>query len=151
MFNYSNIINKEAKNDKENINHKDYTNIDLAYSDNVYFPESLLLGWLNVSAVMVTSSLLFYHMSRVHSIKVEPYLAKLIAMCLIIVSTLYMIYALIPYNKRMNFIIKKCAVLNECPDEQVSELKILKQSYMFLGIITSCIQCIIVYLVFTNI
>ena len=51
----------------------------------------------------------------------------------------------------MNFIIKKCSVLNECPDEQVSELQILKKSYMFLGIITSVIQCIIVYLVFTNI
>ena len=77
---------------------KMYTNMDLAYSDNVYFPESLLNQWLNVSTVMVTSSLLFYHMSMVKSIKVEPYLAKLIAMSLIIISTSYMIYALVPYN-----------------------------------------------------
>ena len=130
---------------------KMYTNMDLAYSDNVYFPESLLNQWLNVSTVMVTSSLLFYHMSRVKSIKVEPYLAKLIAMSLIIISTSYMIYALVPYNKRMNFIIKKCSELDECPDDQVEELKFLKKSYMILGLTTFMIQCVIVYVVVTNI
>ena len=130
---------------------KMYTNMDLAYSDNVYFPESLLNQWLNVSTVMVTSSLLFYHMSRVKSIKVEPYLAKLIAMSLIIISTSYMIYALVPYNKRMNFIIKKCSELDECPDDQVEELKFLKKSYMILGLTTFMIQCMIVYVVVTNI
>jgi len=130
---------------------KKYTKMNLAYSDNVYFPESLLNQWLNVSSVMVTSSLLFYHMSMVKSIKVQPYLAKLIAMSLIIISTSYMIYALIPYNKRMDFIIKKCSELDECPDDQVEELKILKKSYMILGLITFTIQCVIVYLVITNI
>ena len=137
-----NYITNNAKNK--------YTNMDLAYSDNVYFPESLLNEWLDVSTAMVTSSLLFYHMSKVHSIKVEPYLAKLIAMGLLIVSTCYMIYALIPYNKRMNFIIKKCSDLDECPDDQVDELRFLKKSYMVLGISTFIIQSVIVYLVFTN-
>ena len=130
---------------------KTYANMDLAYSENVYFPESLLNQWLNVSSVMVTCSLLFYHMSRVKSIKVEPYLAKLIAMGLIIISTSYTIYALIPYNKRMDFIIKKCSELNECPDDQVEELKFLRKSYMILGLTTFMIQCVIVYLVITHI
>ena len=130
---------------------KTYVNMDLAYSENVYFPESLLNQWLNVSSVMVTCSLLFYHMSRVKSIKVEPYLAKLIAMSLIIISTSYTIYALIPYNKRMDFIIKKCSELNECPDDQVEELKFLRKSYMILGLTTFMIQCVIVYLVITHI
>ena len=130
---------------------KTYVNMDLAYSENVYFPESLLNQWLNVSSVMVTCSLLFYHMSRVKSIKVEPYLAKLIAMGLIIISTSYTIYALIPYNKRMDFIIKKCSELNECPDDQVEELKVLRKSYMILGLTTFMIQCVIVYLVITHI
>ena len=130
---------------------KTYANMDLAYSDNVYFPESLLNQWLNVSSVMVTCSLVFYHMSRVKSIKVEPYLAKLIAMGLIIISTSYTIYALIPYNKRMDFIIKKCSELNECPDDQVEELKFLRKSYMILGLTTFMIQCVIVYLVITHI
>ena len=115
-------INNNAK--------KMYTNMNLAYSDNVYFPESLLNQWLNVSSVMVSCSLVFDHMSRVKSIKMEPYLAKLIATGLIIISTSYTIYARIPDNKRMDFIIKKCSELNECPDDQVEELKFRNKAYI---------------------
>ena len=53
--------------------------VDLAYSQNVYLPESLLDGWFSVSALLLTTSLLFYHMSRVKSLKVQPYLAKTVA------------------------------------------------------------------------
>jgi len=124
---------------------------DLAYSDDVYFPESLLDGWLSVSAVLLTTSLLFYHMSRVKSLKVKPFLAKIVSIGLIVISTAYMIYALIPYTKRMNYTIQKCIKMNECSDNQTQELKILKISYLFLGILTIMIQSIIMYLVITTI
>ena len=124
---------------------------DLAYSDKVYFPESLLDGWLAVSAVLLTTSLLFYHMSRVKSIKVKPFLAKIICIGLIVISTAYMCYALLPYTKRMNYTIKLCKQLHECSDEQMSELIILKWSYLFLGGATLIIQSVIMYLVFTTI
>jgi hypothetical protein len=124
---------------------------DLAYSDDVYFPESLLDGWLSVSAVLLTTSLLFYHMSRVKSLKVKPYLAKFVSIGLIVISTSYMIYALIPYTKRMDYTIKKCIKMNECSDSQTQELKILKASYLFLGLLTILIQAVIVYLVVTTI
>lgn len=125
--------------------------VDLAFSEDIYFPESLLTGWLNVSGVILTTSLVFYHMSRVKSIKVEPYLAKIIAIGLIIISTSYMVYAVIPYTKRMNYNIDKCIKLKECSDEQTMELKILKWSYIILGIGTSVIQGFITYLVITTI
>ena len=125
--------------------------MDLAFSEDIYFPESLLTGWLNVSGVILTTSLVFYHMSRVKSIKVEPYLAKIIAIGLIVISTGYMMYALIPYTKRMNYNIDKCIRLKECSDEQATELKILKWSYMILGLITLTIQCSITYLVISTI
>lgn len=125
--------------------------VDLAFSEDIYFPESLLTGWLNVSGIILTTSLVFYHMSRVKSIKVEPYLAKIIAIGLIIISTSYMVYALIPYTKRMNYNINKCIKLKECSDEQTLELKILKWSYIVLGIGTSVIQGIITFLVITTI
>ena len=130
---------------------KQFGQYDLAYSDNVYFPESLLDGWLAVSAVLLTTSLLFYHMSRVKSIKVEPFLAKIICIGLIVISTAYMCYALLPYTKRMNYTINLCKKLDECSSEQVRELNILKWSYLFLGIFTLIIQSIIMYLVFTTI
>lgn len=141
---HNTIVNNSSVND---ILHK----IDLAFSEDIYFPESLLSGWLNVSGVILTTSLVFYHMSRVKSIKVEPYLAKIIAIGLIIVSTGYMMYALIPYFKRMNYNIDKCVRLKECSDEQATELKILKWSYIILGIITLAIQCGITYLVISTI
>lgn len=125
--------------------------VDLAFSEDIYFPESLLTNWLNVSGIMLTSSLVFYHMSRVKSIKVEPYLAKIIAIGLIVISTCYMIYALIPYIKRMDYNINKCIKLKECSDEQTMELKILKWSYIILGVGTSVIQGIITFLVITTI
>jgi hypothetical protein len=128
-----------------------YGKYDLAYSDRVYFPESLLDGWLAVSSVLLTTSLLFYHMSRVKSIKVEPLLAKVICIGLIAISTAYMFYALLPYTKRMNYTINLCKQLDECSDEQTKELNILKWSYLFLGGFTLIIQCIIIYLVFTTI
>jgi hypothetical protein len=62
-----------------------------------------------------------------------------------------MIYALIPYTKRMDYTIKKCIKMNECSDSQTQELKILKASYLFLGLLTILIQAVIVYLVVTTI
>lgn len=124
---------------------------NVAYSENVYLPESLLDGWLSVSAVLLTTSLLFYHMSRVKSLKVRPYLAKIVSVGLIMISTAYMIYALIQYTKRMNFNIKECEKIHDCGSDQTHELKLLKWSYLTLGGFTVLFQCIIVYLVTTTI
>lgn len=124
---------------------------NLAYSQNVYLPESLLDGWLSVSAVLLTTSLLFYHMSRVNSLKVRPYLAKLVSVGLILISTAYMVYALIPYTKRMNFNIEECKRISDCGADQTKELRLLKWSYLTLGSFTALFQGIIVYLVTTTI
>ena len=40
---------------------------DPANSEQVWFPESLYNGWLADSLVLMTASLLFYHMTRVES------------------------------------------------------------------------------------
>jgi len=142
------LYNNPNTNTNTNVNTTtNLLQMDLAYSEDIYFPESLLSGWLNVSGVILTTSLVFYHMSRVKSIKVEPYLAKIIAIGLIVISTCYMMYALVPYTKRMNYNINKCIQLKECSDEQTTELKILKWSYLLLGLITLIIQYTITYLV----
>lgn len=146
MLNTHNIFNSHNKKIPDVHN-----TVDLAFSSSTYLPESLLNSWLNVSGVILTSSLLFYHMSRVHSLKVNPFLAKIVAIGLIIVSTAYMLYAFIPYSKRMNYTISKCTKLKECSQEQVDELLFLKNSYLALGIGTSAIQFIIVYLIISTI
>ena len=126
-------------------------NLDLAFSSSTYLPESLLDEWINVGSVTLTASLLFYHMSRVKTLKVNPILAKVVSVGLILISTCYMIYGFVPYTKRMNYNIEKCAKLNECSQEQVDELKLLKNSYLLFGSFTTIIQLIIVYLIISTI
>ena len=125
--------------------------VHLAYSDSVFSSVDLLSDWYAVSGVLLTTSLLFYHMSRVNSLKVAPYLAKTISIGLIIISTVYLVYALYPYTQRMNYTIKKCKSLQNCSDEQTYELTILKNSYLGLGLVSVLLQLLIVYLVIYSI
>ena len=119
----------------------------LAYSNKVFSSEDLLSGWIVVSGVLLTTSLLFYHMSRVKSLKVDPRLAKTVSVGLIVISTAYLVYALYPYTQRMNHTINMCKHLKTCSQEQTNELIILKNSYLFLGGISVLFQLLIVFLV----
>lgn len=121
--------------------------IDLAFSDSVYVPESLLSMWLNLSAILITVSLLFYHMSRVKSLKVHPVFASVLAIGFIFISTFYLFSALGPYAARMQYAINKCGNMDECDDIQMKHLNMLYHSYLGVGIITCIIQIIIVYLI----
>ena len=72
------------------------------FSDGVYAPEELLSEWLTVVFACMTTSLLFYHMTRVKSLTMDPRLSAFFACSLIIVSILYNFSAIFPYMKRMN-------------------------------------------------
>jgi hypothetical protein len=126
---------------------KEKEKVYLAYSDSVFSSEDLLSDWIAVSGVLLTTSLLFYHMSRVKSLKVKPFIAKIISIGFIIVSTAYLLYALYPYTQRMNFTIKKCKSMDNCSKDQLITLSILKKSYLFLGALSVLFQLLIVYLV----
>tara|TARA_E500000178_G_scaffold334743_1_gene370942 strand:- start:446 stop:844 length:399 start_codon:yes stop_codon:yes gene_type:complete len=128
-----------------------YLNKNLAFSESTYNPEDLLSEWISVSSILLTTSLLFYHMSRVESLKVNPYLAKIVSIGLIFISTVYLIYAMYPYNKRMNFTISECKRLKDCTSDQVEEILLLKRSYLSMGISTILLQFIIVFIVVTTI
>lgn len=127
------------------------SNYHLAYSRKAFSPESILSGWMIVSGVLLTTSLLFYNMSRSNSKNVSSYLTKGISIGLIIISTLYMCFALYPYNKRMNFALKECYKHTRCSDNQVRDIHILKYSYTILGLLTVLIKSAIVYFVVVNI
>jgi len=128
-----------------------YLNVDLAYSDSTFTPEGLLSDWIVVSGVILTTSLLFYHMSRVKSLRVNSFLAKFVAIGLILISTCYLVYALLPYTKRMNFAISECKRLKECNNLQIENMEFVRNSYIFLGFMCVIIQAIIVYIVIDTI
>ena len=124
-----------------------HNNIDLAYSEKMYVPETLLIGWFNLSAIVTASSLIFYNMARKGSLKVYPSLAKVIAIGLILISTLYMIFSLGPYYRRMRYLAKSCDRQKKCDSEQVDHINTITYIYLLFGIITAIIQLLITYLI----
>jgi hypothetical protein len=132
------------------VEHSD-THYKLAYSNKALNPEGLLSGWMVVSGILLTTSLLFYNMARNKSVNVKPFLAKLISVGLIIVSTIYMCSALYLYSKRMNFALKDCTKHTRCSEHQFKDIQFLKYTYIFLGILTLLIKAVIVFLVLVNI
>ena len=120
---------------------------DLAYSEKMYIPETILIGWFNLSAIITTSSLIFYNMARKGSVKVDPYLSKVISIGLILISTFYMLYSLLPYHHRMGHLSDVCTKSKQCSDEQVEHIDRIKNVYIFSGGITCFIQLIITYLI----
>lgn len=119
----------------------------IIYSDKVYAPESIFAGWLSLSYVLLTTSLLFYHMSQVKSIRASPAVAAAVAVALVIVSTLYMVYSLGPYIGRMHHVIKICKLDPKCNKDELKRLIIVKNSYIGLGLTTSIIQLVITWLI----
>ena len=123
----------------------------LGFSGKMYIPEQVLIEWLNLSAIITTYSLVFYNMARSGSLKVHPSLAIFISISLILISTAYMVYSLIPYSKRMTFLANTCKKSQECSDEQYEHIKSITNVYLLLGGLTSVIQIIVTYLIITTV
>ena len=122
-----------------------------AFSNLTTHPEDLLSDWITVSGVMLTTSLLFYHMARSKSIKVDPRLAKIIAISLIVISSLYLVYGIMTYTHRMNNTVQKCREFKKCTDKQANEINYIKNTYIGIGIFTIFAQALIVYVVISTI
>ena len=73
----------------------------------VYNPELLLANWTNVSFILMTVSLLFYHMTRRRTLEMNRRLAGVFAISIIIMSVVFAIQSLIIYSKRLGRLKKK--------------------------------------------
>ena len=118
-----------------------------AFSDLTTHPEDLLSDWITVSGLMLTTSLLFYHMARSKSVKVDPRLAKIIAISVIVISTLYLVYGIMTYTHRMNNTVQKCREFKKRTDKQANEINYIKNMYIGIGMFTIFAQALIVYVV----
>lgn len=68
--------------------------------DWLWQPELLLVGWLSASFVLMTLSLLFYHMTRVASLEMSSFVSGLFAVGLIVCSVMLTCIAIFTYDKR---------------------------------------------------
>ena len=73
----------------------------------VYKPELLLANWTNVSFILMTVSLLFYHMTRRRTLEMNRRLAGVFAISIIIMSVVFAIQSLVIYSKRLSRLKKK--------------------------------------------
>lgn len=59
-------------------------------------------AWVNLSVILLTASLVFYHMSKTTSIKVPKKIAGIISSGLILSNIIFTINSIIPYFTRTN-------------------------------------------------
>ena len=104
------------------------------FSEKEWFPESLYSTWLSDSLVLMTSSLLFYHMVQRQSIIIDYRLSALFAVILILCSIGIGIVSLYPYFQRMG------TVLQKDNTEQVKKEKLYRIMYTTFGAIILFVQ-----------
>ena len=102
----------------------------------IYFPENIYASWMSVSFILITLSLLFYHMTRSKSIRMDSHLAAVFAAMLILIACCISFISIFPYYSRFSLIYK------EYPDKLNNE-KIYHKLYIFCGIIIIAIQLLI--------
>ena len=68
----------------------------------VYNPELLLASWTGVSFVLMTVSLLFYHMTRRKTLEMDRRLAGVFAVAIILMSVVFAVQSLVVYAKRLS-------------------------------------------------
>jgi uncharacterized membrane protein YidH (DUF202 family) len=59
-------------------------------------------AWLNLSIILLTASLVFYHMTKVVTIKIPKKVAGIISSGLILTNIIFTINSIIPYFTRTN-------------------------------------------------
>ena len=75
--------------------------------------EILYSSWTNVSIILLTAALVFYHMMRVKSFTIPKGIGAFIACSLILVNILFTINSIIPYYRRSSEILKTETNKNE--------------------------------------
>ena len=67
----------------------------------IYNPEILLEGWTGASFILMTTALLFYHMTRSKSIEMDNRIAGIFAVAMMVLSIVFEIQALVIYIQRI--------------------------------------------------
>lgn len=112
----------------------------------LYSPEELYSGWISNSLVLMTSSLLFYHMTKSTSIEIDPRIAGIFAVILILVSVGYEISSIVPYYQRTTSFINEPENKTKYP-AQVKRERINQILYLVLGSILGTVQLGIAFVI----
>ena len=93
------------------------------HADQFYTPEALLSSWMNLSIIILTTAMLFYHLNHVQSIKADKRLAGLVSIMLLVCGVMYLLISLKNYIPRVNDVIMACDSDEGCSSSQVNRMK----------------------------
>lgn len=110
---------------------------------NFWTPEGVYAQWLGVSLLLTASSLLFYHMTRVKSLEMNPKLSGIFAISLIISAVAIGIVSMIPYYQRIQHNLN---YLNTRNHDKETETAIKKENNYRISYIAITIAMIIIEL-----
>lgn len=122
----------------------------ILYSGDVYDPEVDFATWMNLAYIGATTSLLFYHMSRVKSVELDARIAAGVSVAIMLISIFYMIVSIVPYTRRMEHVALTCKEAKACTDENLRELEETVMGVQVVGIATMVIMLFICGLIVWN-
>ena len=120
-------------------------------SEKFYTPEALLSSWINLSILILTTAMLFYHLNHVQSIKADKRIAAIVAVSLLVCGIMYAVISLKNYVPRVNDVILSCKKDKNCPDAEVERMHITKTVNVAMTSITILVELIVAYLIFKTI
>jgi hypothetical protein len=126
------------------------SNFLFTYTDQFYTPEAILSSWSNLSVLILTTSMVFYHLTRHNSIKVEKHLAAFIAIALLLTGMVYLILTLRNYIPRINDVITKCKTDKRCDSIQLNRIKETQRVNVIVTMLMIMIEMVIGYLIFNT-
>ena len=103
--------------------------------------ESIYSGWMHVSVILLTTSLLLYHMISVGSIKIPKKMGAFITCSMILIDILYTVNSIIPYYRRSS---------EELKDYKNKSEYITRDIYFIGGILFIIAELFICYYIIYN-
>ena len=122
----------------------------ILYSGDVYDPEVDFATWMNLAYIGATTSLLFYHMSRVKSVELDARIAAGVSVAIMLISIFYMIVSIVPYTRRMEHVAITCKEAKACTDANLRELEETVMGVQVVGMATMIIMLFICGLIVWN-
>lgn len=109
--------------------------------------EGNLIGWVGNAIILLTASLLIFHMTSIGSLEIHPLISAFIVSGLIICDALFTLTSLVPYNLRLDDIFK-----NGTQDDEIDfeKEKIYSKIYTFTVSVFLILQLLICYFVISD-
>ena len=110
---------------------------------NVWFPESVYIGWLTYSMVLMTSSLFFYHMTRVRSLELSPLISGVAAVIMMLMAVLFMILGVVVYLHRIHILQQGSYDHSFTNQTVIDQEQRYAYVYLALGIVLTLVEVMI--------